>query len=85
MKWVEGRTSQHTTLLEPGASSHPVAAALVARVAALHGLPAGFVEPLQVVRYRAGEAFCVHHDVLEARAIARESHQRANPPCHIKK
>jgi len=73
---VVGRTSKHTTLLEPGAERHPVSRKLLQRVAELHAVPESFVEPLQVVRYRPGEAFCVHHDVLEARSIGRDSHQR---------
>lgn len=39
--------------------------------------------PWQVVRYREGEEFCTHHDVLEPRMLARmPSHQRVQQQCY---
>lgn len=73
---VDGRTSKHTTLIEADEEQHPLSALLRRRLAELLGCDESFIEPLQVVRYRAGEEFCTHHDVLEPRAMAGLRHQR---------
>ncbi len=56
------RTSDSAMLHEPPASTDPAVLATLERAARLLDAPVSHLEPLQVVRYRPGQRFGVHHD-----------------------